>query len=167
MKLNLDIKNAGIEEMGAALAMLKEAALWLEAKNISQWKQWLEPDDKILEWVRQGFSNNEFFFARLDNRLAGMFRLTWDNDRLWEDRKAAAGYLHAFTTDRKLKDNNVGTAMLEWMEGYCRENNRFLLRLDCHAWSKPLRAYYEKHGFKYVTEKQLPFGIVALYEKAL
>jgi GNAT superfamily N-acetyltransferase len=166
MKLDLKIQKAAVDEMGHALAMLKDAALWLEKKNINQWKRWLEPDEKTLEWVRKGFENNEFFFSRIDGKLAGMFRLTWDNDRLWDD-KAAAGYLHAFATDRKLKDNKIGTDMLKWMEEYCRLNKRFLLRLDCHSWSKPLRSYYEKYGFKHVSDKDSPYGMVSLYEKAL
>ena len=167
MGISLDIQNASIDEMSSALAMLKDAARWLEKNNINQWKRWLDPDEKTLAWVRQGFDNNEFFLARLGGKLAGMFRLTWDKDRLWDDREARAGYLHAFTTDRKLKDNNIGSAMLEWMKEYCRQNDRQLLRLDCHSWSTPLRSYYEKHGFKFITDKDSAYGQVSLYEKAL
>lgn len=109
MKLNLIIRNAMMSEIPVALGMLKDAALWLQKqKNSNQWQHWLDPDKAVLEWVRAGFENNEFFFASHEGELAGMFRLTWDHDSLWEDKKDPAGYLHAFTTVRKFSGQGAG-----------------------------------------------------------
>jgi GNAT superfamily N-acetyltransferase len=168
MALELDIQKCSISDMDLALGMLKDAAVWLRRKNIKQWIRWLEPGQDTLDWVKAGFDNGEFFIARYNGEPAGVFRLTWDCDRLWEDGKPA-GYLHAFTTARKFSGTGAGAVMLEWMRSYCRQNNRHRIRLDCHAWSAPLRSYYEKHGFEPVAEKDSGngIGIVTLYEMEL
>jgi hypothetical protein len=160
MKTNLKIQNAGMAEIPQALAMLKDAALWLQKeKNSKQWEHWLAPDKHVLDWIKAGFENNEFFFALNGHEIAGMFRLTWDHDRLWEDKSGAAGYIHSFTTARKFR--GAGAEILEWIKDYCSASGRRVLRLDCVA---ALKAYYEKQGFSAVSEVEAGKGKVTRYE---
>jgi GNAT superfamily N-acetyltransferase len=168
MKLNLIIQNAVISEMPAAFGMLKDAALWLQKqKNSNQWRHWLDPDEHLFDWVRAGFENNEFFFARHESELAGMFRLTCDRDDFWKDKSDASGYLHAFTTVRKFSGQGAGTEMLNWMKDYCRASGRLILRLDCVSKAAGLKVYYERNGFKFVSEVNTNNGLQTRYEMAL
>jgi hypothetical protein len=44
-------QRAGRNDLTEILRLLKEAALWLNMKNINYWKVWINPPDKYITWI--------------------------------------------------------------------------------------------------------------------
>jgi GNAT superfamily N-acetyltransferase len=160
----LAFRPAGPEELETGLRLLKEAALWLHAKNIDYWQEWLAPPDNFVRWIKRGFDNHEFFIVENESDVIGCFRLQWEDAGFWGERNDAAGYLHSFTTTRHA--HGTGKLILNWIEDYCRENHKDFLRLDCGASNQALRNYYENNGFQPVGEITV-YQPLVLYEKIL
>ncbi len=143
----LSISPAADSELTTVLSLLKEAALWLKTNNIDYWSNWIDPEEKYISWIKEGFDNNEFFIVRYFNEITGMFRLQWSDNLFWKNKNDEAGYIHSFTTLRKYKGRNIGSIILKWIEDYCRINKKKYLRLDCGAAVNGLNNYYQQQGF--------------------
>jgi GNAT superfamily N-acetyltransferase len=164
---DLTVEKAGKDDIGIVLDLLKEAALWLKDENIDYWQNWIDPAGHFVDWIRRGFTEEQFYFVKYGEEIIATFRLQWDDEMFWGKRNDASGYLHSFTTSRKLKGQEIGTLVLEWIEDLCRKNRKDFLRLDCGAAISGLCRYYEKHGFKNVGEVTIMNEDLILYEKRL
>jgi len=160
-------RKAAVDEIGAALALLREAALWLKEKDIDYWQNWVDPDEKYVDWIREGFKNNEFFFVHAGNELAGMYRLQYSDDIFWGKRDDRSGYLHSFTTKRTRYRGGIGRRILDDVAARLRENGFEYLRLDCGKNIGGLRGYYERLGFRNVGERTVDGDELVLYEKRI
>jgi GNAT superfamily N-acetyltransferase len=97
-------------------------------------------------------------------------------DPVWDDRPAAALYVHRMAVRRSAA--GLGTVILRWAAGVAREQGREALRLDCVASNGPLRAYYEAAGFVHRGDATVagapgqrldegPVTVVSRYERRL
>jgi GNAT superfamily N-acetyltransferase len=163
----LSFRKARPEEMEKVLLFLKEAALWLRAKKIDSWQNWIDPAPNFVRWIQQGFDNNEFYLAENEGKLIGCFRLQWQDAQFWGPREDNAGYIHSFTVKRELAGQGNGYCLLRLIESYCLERGKDLLRLDCGTDVPGLRKYYEKYGFKWVKDTVYAGFPTTLYEKPI
>ncbi len=163
----ISIQKASSNEINVVLSYLKEAALWLKSKNIDYWQNWIEPQAIYVNWIEEGFKNNEFYFAFLDKTRIGCFRLQCQDDLFWGKRDDPAGYIHSFTTSRNQANSSLGSKILEAIESYCRSKDKTHLRLDCGKHIKGLRKYYESQGFMSVGDITVHGEELILYEKPL
>ncbi len=154
-------------EMPAVLRFLKQAALWLRAKKIDSWQNWIDPAPNFIVWVRRGFDNHEFFMAESRGRVIGCFRLQWQDPQFWGPQEDNAGYIHSFTVSRELAGQGLGYRLLGLIEDYCRAREKTWLRLDCGTDVPGLRHYYEKYGFSRVKDTVYAGFPTTLYEKPI
>ena len=161
------LKKAVPYEIDIVLSLLKDAAFWLKSKNIDYWQNWINPQRIYVDWIKQGFKNNEFYFACIDNLIIGCFRLQWNDEMFWEKREDQAGYIHSLTTSRKKAGSGLGKRLIDTIENYCRKNSKDFLRLDCGKHVKGLRNFYESLGFQYAGEKAVHGEQCVLYEKTI
>jgi hypothetical protein len=98
----ITFRKAKPEELEAVLVLLKEAALWLQKKGIDYWQDWISPPPNFIDWIKQGFDQNEFYMVESDRGVIGCFRLKWQDPMFWGNREDAAGYIHSFTISRDL-----------------------------------------------------------------
>jgi GNAT superfamily N-acetyltransferase len=166
MKDLITFRRARPEELDTVLLLLKQAALWLREKKIDYWQEWLAPPPNMVNWIKKGFSQNEFFLVEQDKKVIGCFRLQWQDEMMWGKRQDNAGYVHSFTVSRELAGKGYGYRILKMIEQLCQENGKNLLRLDCGSEIPGIRKYYEGFGFKAVGEVTC-YGRYILYEKAL
>ncbi|MBN1188970.1 MAG: GNAT family N-acetyltransferase [Dehalococcoidales bacterium] len=162
---NITCRKAGFEEIDTVLTLLKEAALWLREKKIDYWQEWIEPPAYFVDWIKQGFSKNQFFLVEKAGKAIGCFRLQWEDEMFWGQREEQAGYVHSFTVSRDLAGRGIGYQVLSLVETLCRENGKNILRLDCGAWVPGIRKYYEGYGFKPFCEADVVNKKWILYEK--
>ncbi len=166
--MELFFRKARESEFPIAVQLLKQAAQTLQNKQINQWAFWLHPNETQLNWVREGFAHQEFYFVEnLDNQLVAMFRLLVEDELYWGKQNVTAHYVHSFVVEKQFAGQQIGSQILAQLEHHLTENNIFRFRLDCNASNPILCAYYEKHGFKKVGEKQMPHSLNNLYEKIL
>lgn len=136
---DLQFVRATSAEVEPVLAVLDHAAAWLTAASIRQW-----PDRFDAEWIRPSIERGETWMARIGNRVAGTVTLDWTDD-LWTDSPEKAGYVHRMAVERWAA--GTGRAILGWAADQARMHGADLLRLDCVAANRRLRAYYQAAGF--------------------
>ncbi len=165
--MHLEFKRAKESELKVALSILKDAAINLQSRNINQWKYWLDPTEKNIKWVKEGFLKKEFYFIINSSNIIGMFRLMDEDLLYWGKEKAKAKYIHSLVIKVAYSGNNYGEKVINILVDNAIKEGIHLLRLDCNASNKALCKYYEKQGFIKIREKQLPDALMALYEKSL
>lgn len=126
-------------ETADVLAVLDEAAAWLQSRDISQWPSRFEAD-----WVTDAIARGETWLVRAGGRVTATLTLNW-SDPLWDDIEGGAGYLHRVAVRRSAA--GLGAVLLAWARDTVRQHGRDRLRLDCVATNRRLRAYYEAAGF--------------------
>jgi ribosomal protein S18 acetylase RimI-like enzyme len=132
--------------LAAFVAIHEEAAAWLLARGIDQWR----PGEYTLETLRGELAaGHELYLARRDGVSAGGFTLQWDDLESWEEQPPVAGYLHALCVSRAEARQGLGEALLDYAGQRVAEMGCAWLRLDCWKGNTVLRAYYERLGFTY------------------
>ncbi len=180
----MNILPAYSHELPIIYQLLQESAEWLQSKNLNQWSIWLNPSTAptyLRDWIEKSMSNGEFFFVKNEentnknpensnipfSNVLGMYRLMYKDEMFWENAQENAGYIHSFVVRRHHKGQNLGTKMLQYIENTLKNNEIYLLRLDCNGQNTALCNYYEAQGFVKVGEKQMNWGVNNLYEKTI
>jgi ribosomal protein S18 acetylase RimI-like enzyme len=166
--MELFFRKARESEFSTALQLLKQAAQTLQNKQINQWAFWLNPTETQCDWIRAGFTNQEFYFVEnIDNQFVAMFRLLAEDELYWGKQSVNARYVHSLVVEKSFAGQQIGSKIIAQIEQDLIEKGIFRFRLDCNASNPVLCAYYEKHGFVKVGEKQMPHSLNNLYEKIL
>ncbi len=166
--MKLKFRKAKIEELPISLSLLKQAAETLQQKEIDQWTFWLNPTDEKVNWIKEGFLNQEFFFVENNYKeIVGMFRLLDQDGLYWGKQSVRANYIHSLVVDKKFAGKNIGNSIISLIETTAINNGVFRIRLDCNASNPALCSYYERLNFIKVGEKQMPHSLNTLYEKEL
>lgn len=165
--MDLYFRPAQPHEIIIVLQLLKEAALWLQKKQVDHWQDWVDPPLAFVQWIQQGFQNGEFYLVYQQSELIGCFRLQWEDDTFWGRRNEPAGYLHSFTTVRRLAGQRWGERILALIEAHCQAAGKEYLRLDCRSQVTDLCRYYESNGFQKVGTTTVRGEELTLYEKRI
>jgi N-acetylglutamate synthase-like GNAT family acetyltransferase len=160
-------QRAGRNDLTEILRLLKEAALWLNMKNINYWKVWINPPEKYITWIKTGFERKEFYLVKQGESIIGCFKLSENDEVFWGKQDSPAYYIHSFTIDRKLNGKKLGIKVMQNIENKCRESNKKYLRLDCSSTVSVLKQYYENLGFCAVGETIVHGEKLTLYEKEI
>jgi GNAT superfamily N-acetyltransferase len=143
-------------------AVLLEAAAWLEERGVPLWR----PGDIGTDAVRDEVDEGSYVLARAGREVVGVMRLTPRDARFWPD--AAPGealYVHRLAVRRAYAGHAVSLALLDFA---CREARALgcaHVRLDCERGRGRLRAFYEKQGFSFHSERVAAPYHVARYQK--
>jgi ribosomal protein S18 acetylase RimI-like enzyme len=162
--MNFSIQPASSNQIPMALDLLKSAAQNLQLRKINQWSYWLNPPQEKIDWVNAGFQNKEFYFIYVDTQLAGMFRLLENDELYWGKQEEEARYIHSLVIKKEFTGMHIGKKVIEQVIKEMKQNQIFILRLDCDSSNQGLCSYYEKQGFVKVGEKQMPLSLNNLYE---
>jgi protein-tyrosine phosphatase len=160
----ITIERATLVETDLLIAIHEDAARWLLARGIRQWKTETFPRDRLKAYIERG----EAYVVRLDGASMGMAILQDADVDTWGARPDDALYLQGLRVLRAYAGRSIGRAILRWAEEQVAARGRIYLRLDCKADNAKLRAYYEGAGFGCVGEKideDDPDWRASLYEK--
>jgi GNAT superfamily N-acetyltransferase len=155
------------DQFNQILHLLKTAAQTLKDRGIDQWDYWLDPPKERLEWAREGFLNDEFYFINFNNEIIGMYRLCEEDLLYWGKQQEPAYYIHSLVIHPKYKGFKIGSYIIKQIEKSALENNICFMRLDCNAANSGLCQYYLDQGFTKVGEKQMKLSLNSLFEKRL
>lgn len=154
-----------ISENKTVFSLLKEAAEWLQEKNIDYWQNWHNPTGEYIKWIEDGILNNEFRFVEQDRNIVGMYRMQFMDELFWGNKMDNAVYIHSFTVKRSFRGKGIGVKILEYIETEMYKNGIDFIRLDCEMGINGLCKYYEEYGFNCVGTKELSGYVLSLYEK--
>lgn len=144
------------------LALLDDAALWLQSRGIDQW----HPGQWRRENIAEAIDRGEVFLARLDGAVVGTVSLQWRDELFWPGAPNDAGYVHRLAIHSDWHGRGIGRALLEWAATTTATRGRAYVRLDCACENAALRAYYEKLGFAYRGERRSTQWCAALLERS-
>lgn len=146
---SVEIAQAIPADIDDVLDVLNEAARWLAARGINQWRVDGFPRDLIAGDI----SCRELYVAKRDRRAVGTFTLQWSDELFWPGAAQAAGYIHRIAVRREVR--GLGIELLKFAERATADTGRKLLRLDCFAGNAALCSYYERAGFVRVADVEV------------
>jgi hypothetical protein len=158
-------------QVGDVLAVLDEAAAWLEGRGVGQWPPRFEAS-----WVEGAVQRGETWLAMAGGTVSGTVTLD-RRDPVWDAVPGAAAlYVHRMAVRRPAA--GLGAVILGWAAGVACQQGREALRLDCVASNGRLRAYYEAAGFVHCGDVTVagapgqrldegPVTVVSRYEQRL
>ena len=164
MSDQITFERATLAETDLLIEIHEDAARWLLARGIRQWKTETFPRDRLIIRIERG----EAYLALLEGEPVGMAILQDADEDTWGARPDDALYLHGLRALRAYAGRSIGRAILRWAEEQVAARGRIYLRLDCKADNAKLRAYDEGAGFGCVGEKTWeddPDWRASLYEK--
>lgn len=165
--MDFEFRRAIESELGEALLMLKNTAISLQGKKVNQWEFWLNPSDEKIDWIKEGFRRNEFYFITLPKEIIGMFRLLDEDLLYWGKETEKAKYIHSLVIKEKYSGNKLGEKVIEELSKKTMKEGVYTLRLDCNSGNQKLCKYYEYQGFIKMRQKQMPDSLNNLYQKRL
>ncbi|TYP73760.1 MSMEG_1061 family FMN-dependent PPOX-type flavoprotein [Paenibacillus methanolicus] len=159
----LVFKRAGEADAERILNLLTEAARWLMAQGINQWR----PEYFSLDGIRSEMSEgSEYFLVYRGEAFVGTFLIAWSDPSAWGERdNEDSGYLHRFAVAREHAGQGIGEAVLRWAGEYIARQGRGTFRLDCMADNPRLNRLYQNAGLRFVDSVSFDNGWSAnLYE---
>lgn len=141
----LDIRRTGLADVNAVRELLVNAARWIEqTKGIVQWRE----ERFTQAYVSDVIEQHELFVAYMDGVPVGCLSVHWKDEEIWgEQFHEDAGYVHRLAVSRDYPGRGIGARLLNWAEGYAKEQGKSWLRLDCMAGNAALNQYYTREGF--------------------
>lgn len=168
--MKIVFKKARQFELPDALKFFKLASLSLQQKKVHQWGYWQNPPKDKIDWVQEGFENNEFYFVfDLSGNKIAMFRLLETDTLYWEEKglENNVRYVHSLVVLPSYGGKGVGKAVLVKIIEQLKQENIKKFRLDCNGANLRLCQYYESYGFQKVGEKITKYSVNNLYELSL
>ena len=156
----LTIRPAQPSELPEVLAVLDDAAAWLQRTGITQqWPPVISQDAGWVERVTGLVRAGEYFLAQSSGSTVGVFNLRDapgldGGPSVWyrpEELQVPACYLFTLALRRGVAGQGVAASMLQWAFDAARRRGR-LLRLDCWAGNQKLRRYYLDAGFDHMGD---------------
>jgi ribosomal protein S18 acetylase RimI-like enzyme len=106
------------------------------------------------ELVTRGFGRGDLYVAEDGPEVVAALTLQWSDEFFWGAQPDDAGYVHRLVVRRDRAGAGLGAALIDWAAAQVRAAGRTRLRLDVSADNLPLRAYYERLGFIYRSERE-------------
>ena len=169
--LQIEFFRAKSDQIGQVLAVLDEAAAWLQERGVKQWPARFERS-----WIEDAIRRGDTWLLNLGDKASGTVTLE-RSDPVWDDAPpAAALYVHRMAVRRSAA--GLGAIILDLAADAARQRDLEALRLDCVASNDRLRAYYEAAGFVHRGDATVrgapgqrrdegPVTVVSLYEQRL
>ncbi|SFL34661.1 Ribosomal protein S18 acetylase RimI [Paenibacillus sp. 1_12] len=160
----LEIRRANQDDIPKLQSLYIEAAAWMEAKGIDQWKT----SDFTTEYMNELFEQSEVYRVSLRDEIVGGLSIQWCDPFIWKELDCdEAGYLHKLVVKREFGGMGLGIELLKWCEAHLKNNHKKLLRLDCMPRNEGLNAFYTTAGFEFRGRTDGKGWSANLYEKAI
>jgi len=109
------------------------------------------------EAIKKEILNNRQFYLRLDNKIACIWAITFNDLEIWGAKDAVPSmYVHRIAADPEFRGQNFVATIVAWAKPYALSQNRQYLRLDTCGNNTKLIAHYTKNGFEFLGIKKLP-----------
>lgn len=163
----IQVSQALPEDTGAVMELLYATAAWLKSKGAGQWDALLEGNDT--HDMRGAIIRGDVFTFKKDAVLAGVVMLLtqaspWDRELWGDEGHEASIYIHRLAVNRNFAGQQLGQAILSWVESGVQFPGKQLIRLDCRGDVSTLNQFYSGMGYTY---KGLTPSGFSKYEKQL
>lgn len=162
------VRKATKDDAKEVFQILRNAASWLNEKNINQWEH-LHNDVEINEIMEDIVEDITYIVENKNTDIVAVFNFSpnqnpWDIE-MWGKREDKAFYLHRFAVHQEHHHKQIGKRTLEWMINSYQVNNSYI-RLDCIGNNPVLNKFYQRAGFQFMGHVGEAGDQFSLYEKA-
>ena len=162
--IEVRVRLAAPPDAAAIGSLLHGAEAWLRSRGVPMWLPEELGEESLLRDVAAGMH----YVAEASGEVVGTLRFQLDDPEFWPDRPAGeAAYVHRLAVRRDHARTGVGAALLDWAAERAGHLGLPRLRLDCDHDRPRLRAFYERNGFRFHSERQVGPFLVARYERAV
>jgi GNAT superfamily N-acetyltransferase len=149
------IRSAILDDSDAVLTLLTGVAASLQSRGINQWTEAMF----TLDGMHRAIKEHNVFIATIDDQAVGTVRIQWSDPVIWGECRdsADAAYIHRLAVCPKFTGHGIGRKLLDFAEGYAKNNGKTLLRLDCWGENHRLMRYCIDAGFRHIdtTEESI------------
>ncbi|WP_330296108.1 GNAT family N-acetyltransferase [Streptomyces sp. NBC_00503] len=142
-------RQAEEKDAGTLVQLYDQAARWMRAQGIEQWKPGERDPAHFLAVMRQG---EVWLASDGDGHAVGAYELWWCDEEAWGIQPPVAGYVHRLMVERETAPAGAGRRLLEHAERRIARTGRERARLDCVSTNPRLIAYYQGAGYRVVGE---------------
>jgi len=159
------VRDLKADDAPRVLALLREVAQNLQKRGSTQWSQFLEGGQDIVE---RRFREGSVILAERGGQDAGCVVLQ-PQDLFWGDlgRDNSALWVHSLAVRPAFKGRGLGKALLDLAASLARARAKSWLRLDVIDANAKLKAYYARLGFQAGAAKDWNGSAIRLLEKPL
>jgi hypothetical protein len=160
-----NIFEASADRLDAYIELVEEAATWLWARGVHQWRpgEHRAARTRLLARLESGY----LILAEDDGRLAGGCLLTDAAPACWPNTPDDALYLGGLVVVRWAAGRDLGGQILDGAMQALLRRGKTCLRLDCWDGNSFLKAYYRERGFRDMGQAQEEDYRVRLFERDL
>lgn len=138
--------------MPTILAMIDEAADWLETKGTDQWARPWPSQASRDERIRRGLKKKKTWMVEMDGLPVATVTLRRHGNRrlwTWMERRKRSVYLSRLVVRRDFAGQSIGAHLIDWAGVRGRRDWRaHWIRIDVWTTNGALHNYYEKRGFR-------------------
>ena len=159
--VDLEVRQARLEDVDVVGDILREAAGWLRASGRELWRE----DELTSSMVAADIESGGVFLASIEGEPAATLRFQLSDDLFWPDVPSGeAAFIHRLAVKRRYAGGGLSSALLHWSADRAARLGRRLLRLDCEHSRTKLRGVYEQFGFRWHSDRRVGPYFVARYE---
>ena len=160
-----NIFEASADRLDAYIELVEEAATWLWARGVHQWR----PGEHRAASARllARLENGCLILAEQDGLLAGGCLLSEAAPACWPDTPDEALYFSGLVVARRAAGRDLGGRILDEAMQAVERRSKTCLRLDCWDGNEFLKTYYREQGFRDMGRTQEEDYWVRLFERDL
>jgi ribosomal protein S18 acetylase RimI-like enzyme len=102
------------------------------------------------ELVETEVAENRQYKILVDDKVACVFAVTFNDKLIWGDRDQDSIYIHRIVTHPDFRGYAFVKEIIKWAKVYAEANGIKYIRMDTWADNEKLLAYYTSCGFEYV-----------------
>lgn len=144
------IKQAKPEDIPVLESILFDTVDWLNEMGQPLWRA----TEVSWDMLSRHYQISDFYIAYSDGKPAGCMALVDYDPFFWPDvKKGESLFIHKLAVTKTARKSGISDALIEFFKRQGTKRGVKTLRLDTHALRPKLRAFYERHGFKFVKIK--------------
>jgi hypothetical protein len=159
----MQILNSSIEDIDLIFKLYDEAIVFQKTKFN---KHWLGFEHSLVETE---ISENKQWKIVIDEQIACIFAITFDDDLIWGDKSnETAIYIHRIVTNQIFRGKYFVKIIIEWAKDFCKQHKKQFIRMDTWGDNESLITYYQSCGFEFLglTTLNKSEGLPRHYEGA-
>lgn len=146
----MEIKNSELKDQATIFDFYRTATAYMKSKNQVAWPEFSQ------EMVSNEIRSLNQWKLLIDEKIACIWATALEDELIWgPSNNEPSLYLHRIATHPDFRGQKLVQHLLDWADGFGRENKLMYLRMDTVGLNKGLINHYESLGFAFLGAKEL------------
>lgn len=146
----MQIEKSQLNDVDLIFELYQIATDYMRSKGQVCWPKF--PDELIVNSINEGRQ----WKLVIEGKIACIWTIALDDELIWGAKNNEPSlYLHRIATHPDFRGRNLVSVLIDWANGYCKENKLQYIRMDTVGLNKGLISHYQKLGFEFLGSKYL------------